>query len=295
MATTDRAAAVVIAGRIAGHTSSMAGLVEAYAASEALACTAQHLANKLTSIRQCLAAQDIRSAWEITPAAVEGFMAHLAATGRAPGTIVNKRVFLSQFCDFLVKRGELETNPVASTKPPRILHEEPVYLTRGEMATALEAAGWYCLWQVHFAVYTGLRVGEIARLVWGDIRQGRDGPILVVRRSKSDRPRAVPVVPKLQAVIDAMPRGADNEHIFGDHSRIWWTRLLAPVKAAVPKMARPGGGWHDFRRTVGSLLVQDGADIYRVSKILGHANVSTTARWYAHLDAESGRKDLGRL
>ena len=66
-----------------------------------------------------------------------------------------------------------------------------------------------------------------------------------------------------------------------------------PVIAA--KMARKGGGWHDFRRTVGSLLVQAGSRILAVSKILGHASVHTSAAYYAHLDAEAGREDLAVL
>jgi len=99
----------------------------------------------------------------------------------------------------------------------------------------------------------------------------------------------------LAAVIARMDRKADDEPIFPPHGSRWWERRLRPIKKAAAKMARKGGGWHDFRRTVGSLLVQAGSRILAVSKILGHASVHTTAAYYAHLDAEAGREDLAVL
>ena len=40
---------------------------------------------------------------------------------------------------------------------------------------------------------------------------------------------------------------------------------------------------HTFRRTFGSLLVQQGVSIFTVSKLLGHSSVTVTETHYAHL------------
>jgi integrase len=46
---------------------------------------------------------------------------------------------------------------------------------------------------------------------------------------------------------------------------------------------------HDLRQTFATRVAQVGVDIYAVSKLLGHEDVSTTARHYAHHSTESLR------
>ena len=41
--------------------------------------------------------------------------------------------------------------------------------------------------------------------------------------------------------------------------------------------------FHDLRRTFGYNLIKQGMPIYQVSKLLGHASVTTTERHYAPL------------
>ena len=41
--------------------------------------------------------------------------------------------------------------------------------------------------------------------------------------------------------------------------------------------------FHDLRRTFGYNLIKQGIPIYQVSKLLGHASVTTTERHYASL------------
>ena len=44
---------------------------------------------------------------------------------------------------------------------------------------------------------------------------------------------------------------------------------------------------HAFRYTVASVLISNGTDITTVSKILGHASVTTTESFYSHLIEEA--------
>lgn len=62
---------------------------------------------------------------------------------------------------------------------------------------------------------------------------------------------------------------------------------LTTLKTAWTKVRRPAGleevRIHDLRHTSASLAIKQGADLYTVSKLLGHRNIATTTR-YAHLE-----------
>lgn len=301
LATKHRGAAVVAAeaiyGRVVGDTKPIAELIAAFEQAEAPASQQRHVIFKLGVIRTIIREQDIHTPQQLTAGAVDAYMTARRRQGRTNKTLANHRMALSRFCRFLVDQGELDTNPVTRTRPPKIERIEIVHLNRAELGLAFRIARERGLWAVFFAGYAALRLGEIRELRKGDIRKGRDGPILVVGRTKTNQPRAVPIPGKLQRIIERMGLDAvgDHEKLFRPRGRGWWKRYLGPIKAAVPKMARKGGGWYDLRRTVATRLVQAGVSIYTVAKLLGHKHISTTARYYAHLDAEAGRADLDNL
>ncbi len=47
--------------------------------------------------------------------------------------------------------------------------------------------------------------------------------------------------------------------------------------------------WHGLRRTFATRLAHKGLDIYKISKLLGHEDVRTTQKRYAHHCSESLR------
>lgn len=52
--------------------------------------------------------------------------------------------------------------------------------------------------------------------------------------------------------------------------------------------------FHDKRHTIATRLVQSGVDLYKISKLLGHKDISTTQR-YAHHYPESLRSGVEML
>ena len=53
---------------------------------------------------------------------------------------------------------------------------------------------------------------------------------------------------------------------------------------------------HTLRKTFGSLLIQEGyADIYKVSKLLGHSSVKVTERHNIHLIDENYQSCINEL
>jgi integrase len=57
-----------------------------------------------------------------------------------------------------------------------------------------------------------------------------------------------------------------------------------------------GANLHSLRKTFGSLLLQNGAaDLFTVSKLLGHSSVNTTEKYYVDLLDENFYNSVGKL
>ncbi|MGI9091527.1 MAG: tyrosine-type recombinase/integrase [Gemmatimonadaceae bacterium] len=53
--------------------------------------------------------------------------------------------------------------------------------------------------------------------------------------------------------------------------------------------------FHDLRHSYASIMAAAGVDIYKVSRWMGHANVSTTDSIYTHLFQADFDADMARL
>jgi integrase len=132
---------------------------------------------------------------------------------------------------------------------------------------------------------TGGRRNEITQAKWEYINWERR--TLLVPLSKSGKPRAIALNGPALSLLRAIPRRADNPHIFpspvnGKPSASLffpWDRIR---KRAGLKDVR----LHDLRHSYASFLVNQGISLYVVQGLLGHAHSRTTQR-YAHLAHET--------
>jgi len=129
---------------------------------------------------------------QISTATIEAHLLKLAKSGRSNKTIANHRSAIKVFCDYLVAHGEIPQNPIGRL-PIMKMHEQiPIFLTDDEIVILKRIAqeeGIIC--EVVLALNTGLRMDEMRRLAWEDIDFGRKQ--LIVRKTKSKRPRVVPL------------------------------------------------------------------------------------------------------
>jgi len=63
--------------------------------------------------------------------------------------------------------------------------------------------------------------------------------------------------------------------------------MFKKIKKYYRKIGINDGNIHTFRRTFGSLLSQNGVEIYRVSTLLGHSDVKVTTDHYSTLTDEN--------
>ncbi len=251
-------------------------------------------------VQRFLWGQGIAEAGQITTATIEAYLG-LVGQRLSDKTLLNHLSALRRFCQFLRRRGLLGDDPTAGIRlrmPERLL---PRYLGADDLAAVLQIARDEGIWpEVCLALSTGLRLSEMIRLRWEDIDWKRR--CLLVRKSKSRRPRLVPLCRSAVVALRFQRRRAGtflhvfparqtwrNHWHFVDKPRAsnWWRRAIKPIQDAVPIFrslpgSATGRGWHLFRHTFASRAAQAGVSLYKLAQWLGHADVRTTQR-YAHL------------
>lgn len=189
------------------------------------------------------------------------------------------------FINWCVAQNLLAYNHLAKFKQYREPKIPKRYLNRSEIEMFLTAAKEERIYPaIITAIYTGMRLGELQRLRWDDINMSQN--IIMVHKSKTGTFRAIPLSDKLKEYLLSIQKTPDDL-CFDFTNRL---KLLSKV---VKKSGLIGIGWHTFRHTFASLLLQEGVSIYKVAQYLGHSTTTTT-EIYGHLQPSSDT-DINKL
>jgi integrase len=172
---------------------------------------------------------------------------------------------------------------------------------------------------IFFGLYTGQRLGDLARLTWQNVDLERDEIRFVSR--KTGRTMIIPSAPPLRAQIENLPAGDDPHQPL--HPRAFasvkksggvntlsrqFRELLADAGLATPKAHRttenaPGRdgprelsqiSFHSLRHTATSLMKNAGINASVVMDIIGHESEAISAH-YTHIDEDTKRDALNAL
>jgi integrase len=156
----------------------------------------------------------------------------------------------------------------------------------------------------------GLRRQEALRLRWSDIRpttQEGEYQLLVNPSSeKMKRGRYVPLLKETLTTLlawqeDQQLKGVSSEFLFPHPATgkplgsvdTAWENLITEASRRCKSLQ--GLTVKNLRSTYGSRLVQNGAPIFTVSKLLGHSSVTVTEKHYAALSDEGKREAVNTL
>lgn len=194
--------------------------------------------------------------------------------------------------------GLTDRNPAANLQLPRrparlplsVLNEEEVRrVLRAPSNGTPQALRDRAILEVLYS--TGLRRAEVARLDVQDIDQARR--VVYVRSGKGQRDRVVPIgrralywvrryLSRARPVL-ARRDGATTLFLTARGAALRLNRLSERVRDYLARAGlRRSGSCHLFRHTMATHLLDGGADVRDVQEILGHSNLSTTAR-YTHV------------
>ena len=142
---------------------------------------------------------------------------------------------------------------------------------------------------------TGARKGEIIALEWDEVDIERQ--TITKKDSKTGR-RSFPISQPAIDVLTRIYRHLDSPYLFpaargNSHFQGLTKEWLRIRKRAALEDVRI----HDLRHTYASLTIANGVSIAVLSKLLGHASISTTER-YAHLSNDpvrQGAEKIGEL
>jgi integrase len=124
-----------------------------------------------------------------------------------------------------------------------------------------------------FSCLTGLRKSDIEKMTWSEVRQQGEFTRIVFKQKKTGGQEYIDINP--QAVEYMGERGEPDERVFKDfkysaktarHLQLW------AEAAGVEKQIT----FHSGRHTFAVMMLDLGADIYTVSKLLGHKEIQTT-------------------
>jgi integrase len=135
------------------------------------------------------------------------------------------------------------------------------------------------------ALHTGMRRGELLALVWKDIDFQKR--LVRVEKSKNGEKRSIPMSQTLYDTLKAVKVRNISGTVFPISTR----SVRVAYDKALEKVEITDFHFHDLRHTFATRLVQNGVDLYKVQKLLGHKNIAMTQR-YAHHYPESLRSSV---
>jgi integrase len=209
----------------------------------------------------------------------------------SPATINRVHALLSVFFNLAVSWKRIERSPCEGIKKLKENSLKERALSPDEVRRLLAVApldmNVVAGYAISALMLTGLRREEILKSRYEHL--DLEKRLLYLPHTKSGRSRYVVLNDAAMEVFKSVPRVADSPWIFFGKDPMKplnnptkaWHRIL---KAAGAERCR----LHNCRHSFASMLVNEGASLYQVQQLLGHASSVTTQR-YAHLAASTLR------
>jgi integrase len=250
---------------------------------------------------------------------VQRYVATKQQEGRIkPKTINNTLVPLKEMFMHAVRWGYLRENPAHYVEKPRVLHREMDFLTKEEihgfLSVVPEARYPFFL----TAILTGMRMGELLAMKWGNLDWHRRQYFVKERLYKrrfvepksATSKRTVNLPPiVLEALRAHRARQAERKLQVGgayqDDDLIFCAALGTPMdrgnvlKRDFWPLLKQAGlrrvRFHDLRHTFATLLIDQGESPKYIQAQLGHASIQVTMDRYGHLLPDVHQQAAQRL
>ena len=238
---------------------------------------------------------------------VEAYFAALSDRGMSPATAARRRSAVRQFYRFVLGEGWRKDDPSRRVDAPKKGRPLPKVLSRHEVDAIIAAAaardgaqGLRLACMVELAYASGLRISELTGLALAAL--ARDPAYLIVK-GKGGKERLAPLNEAARTAVKAylevrkqfLPKGdGANPWLFpsrGKGGRLTPRRFAQLLDEAAadagidPARVSP----HVLRHAFATHLLEGGADLRVVQKLLGHSDIATT-QIYTHVAGDRLRE-----
>lgn len=231
-----------------------------------------------------------QSLQDIGPEQVERYKA-LRKAEVSPGTVNRELACLKTLFNKAVEWAKAETNPAAKVKKFRENNARERILSSEEVRRLIECAAPAIRPVLIVALNTGMRRNEILSLRWTNIDFVKG--YIFNEDSKSGKSRKIPMNAAVLEALHDLPK--KYEYVFfNEETKSHVKDIKTGFKAACRRAEIKGLRLHDLRHTAASKMIEAGADLVTVSKILGHSSIQMTMR-YAHPTPENMKRAVEKL
>jgi integrase/recombinase XerD len=234
---------------------------------------------------------------------VQTYLRELRLRGLSPRSISRALATLRVFFRFLRQEGITRDDPTGEIEGPRVERSLPKALPPAEVEKLLRApdagtaAGLRDRAMIELLYATGLRVTELVSLRVEDLHLDLG---YVLCRGKGSRERIVPMGTEARMRVSEylasgrpeILRGRSSPSLFVQNRASAMTRQcfwMHLKRYALQSGVRGKLSPHVLRHSFATHLLENGADLRAVQKMLGHADISTT-QIYTHVNRERLRR-----
>jgi integrase/recombinase XerD len=261
--------------------------------------------NDLGQFADYLETQESVEQWsEVDLNMVVRYVLHLKEREYSPATVARKVAAVKSFFHFLVAEGVVVDDPTATLDAPRVGKRLPHALSREDvdklLAAPLQREGPKALRDaalLEMLYATGMRVSELVALNVDDVNLA-SGTARCFGKGSKERiiPMHARAVDALRAYMDdgrvAYLKDPNEKALFLNprgrrltRQGLWLIIKDYVARAEIDAEVTP----HTLRHSFATHLLDGGAGLREVQKLLGHSNVSTT-QIYTHVSSERLRQ-----
>lgn len=222
-----------------------------------------------------------------------------------PSTVCSKHITFKCFFNWCISKGFMSVNPMVDIPKPQKDKKIPPKLNKTQSLRILDVA-YHMPYRTKFlryrnhamlatCLYAGLRRMELLTLKYGDV--DIDNLTIFVRCGKGRKDRIIPMSHTLANILQEYVKerakikaeipeffvtrnGKNRIEVF---SFTWYMKRFQRISGIKFSL-------HKLRHTFATLMIEGGCDIYSLSKMMGHSDITTTTVYLAasveHLRAQ---------